>query len=384
VLLRCVPAPTQTGLVLAYARSALAALAGPAAYVAGVGVLGQPVLRLLGARPGHGAPALVAVAPVRRRTLFANALLAVASLVLTLGSLEAGFRHFAVYSDGLGQTRAAQRWFQRYWGPLNHAGYRDREIDPAALAATRRLYVVGDSFAAGHGIEDREARFADRVRRGLGPAWSVVLLARNGWNTTDELLALRSMALPPDVIVLSWYVNDIEAVSPQAAPPRLDLDGEPAGVRAVVQHSDLANFVYWRVRRTRLSGLQSAYWQSVLNAFDDPATWERYATQLRDVAALARAQGALLLVIAFPDLTDVVGTHTIVARVATVFRDEGAEVVDLAERFTGRPPQDLVVSALDAHPNAAVHAEVGELVLRRLAARGLTTSTAALAGTEAR
>jgi len=355
-------------------------------------VLGLPLVhavlcRARLARRGLGAPAArfaAAVAPVRHRTPRANVLLAAASLVLTLGALEAGFRAFAVYSDGLGETRAARRWFERYWGPLNRAGYRDREIDPAALAATHRLYVVGDSFAAGHGIEDREARFADTVRRGLGPAWSVVLLARNGWNTADELLALRAMAPPPDAVLLSWYVNDIEAASPGAAPPRLDLDGEPGWVRGLVERSDLANFVYWRVRRTRLSGWQRAYRQRVLDAFDDPATWERYATQLRDVAALARADGAPLVVIAFPDLTDVAGTRAIVSRVAAVFRGEGAEVVDLAERFAGRAPEDLVVSAQDAHPNAVVHAEVADLVLRRLSARGLAGSAVALGPGEAR
>jgi hypothetical protein len=313
-----------------------------------------------------------------RKTRRANVLLAAVSLVLTLGLLELGFRGFVVASDGFGKTRAAGRWFARYWGPLNRAGYRDREIDPAALATTQRLYVVGDSFAAGHGIEQREARFTDRVRRGLGPAWSVVLLARNGWNTEDELRALRAMAPPPNVIVLSWYVNDIEAAAPRVAPPPLDLEGTPALLRGFVEHSDLANFVYWRLRRARLSGMERDYRKHILDAFDDPATWERYATQLGDVAAFARANGATLVVVAFPDLSDVAGTRGIVARVAAVLRSEGAEVLDLGAQFAGRAPKELIVNSQDAHPNAAVHAEIADLILGRLRALGIAGPAVAL------
>jgi hypothetical protein len=53
-------------------------------------------------------------------------------------------------------------------------------------------------------------------------------------------------------------------------------------------------------------------------------------------------------------------------KVAAELAALGAEVIDLTPVFAGRNPRDLVVNGLDAHPNEAVHKEVGELLAKRL------------------
>jgi hypothetical protein len=294
--------------------------------------------------------------------------LLLASLCVTLLVAECAVRLGYARSDGFVQTRAAQRWFARHWGPVNRFGWRDAEVDLARLAATRRLFVLGDSFAAGHGIERRSDRFADRLADRLGPGWSLVVMADLGWQTGDELEALRRFPLRPTLLVLSHAPNDIEDAAARHG-LRFDygIGRPPPRLAWLVEGSDLANLLYWRWVRFGQREKLERYWSFVREAYARPEVWEDHAASLRALAQLAREAGATLVAVVFPNLPDVAGSRDLTARVAALLRGEGASVLDLGEELAARDPRSLIVGPLDPHPSAGLHAEVAERLAERLA-----------------
>ena len=107
-------------------------------------------------------------------------------------------------------TLAAQRWACKYFPPYNSYGYRDHEPD---FSGKKIVFVVGDSFVKGNGIEYIDDRFSNLLAKKLGSNWTVTILANGGWSPPDYLRALERHDRTPDFIVVSYYINDIEAAA---------------------------------------------------------------------------------------------------------------------------------------------------------------------------
>lgn len=290
------------------------------------------------------------------------------SLLAMLLVLEVAFQHLVVYSDGFGQTLAARSWFEQHWGPANRHGFRDGPIAPQ----DRHLFVVGDSFVAGHGVAERAARFSDRLAAHLAPGWSVVNFARNGWHTGQQLEALRTFPVEPDALVWSHYVNDIEGAAARqgrgAPPARLTA---PRGLAWLVDRSHLANFVYWRVFRITHGALGARRWARQREAYRDREIWGAHQRELDAAVAFARERDLPMVAVVFPMLVDVEGSRVATHRVAGFFRRRGVPVVEVEEVVGGDPPSAWTVNARDAHPNARLHAEVAARLLPHLAEAGI-------------
>ena len=103
----------------------------------------------------------------------------------------------------------SQRWttseFDISYG-TNAEGMRDDEIGPKR---GYRVLLLGDSFAAGYGVE-REQQFADLLERELGV--EVVNAATGGWELEHQYYYVRerARALQPDLILYAMFLgNDI-------------------------------------------------------------------------------------------------------------------------------------------------------------------------------
>lgn len=292
---------------------------------------------------------------------------------IALLTTELWFALFFVESDGFRFTIAARRWFQRHWHPTNSLGFRDVEHSPASLVGQRIALVVGDSFVAGHGVEDAHDRFPDRLGQRLGPAWTVIQIAKPGWHTEDESAALASHPLPPplrpDVVVLAWYVNDIEGASNALGKARPTLVAPPVWpLRRLVETSHLANFVYWRLYRVRFTDMGQSYFDHLVACYADDRIRERHADSLRGLARTARERGGpqvKVIAVLFPMLSDVDRTRDFTAWAARILEDTGADVLDLSPALAGRDPNTLVVSAIDRHPNQRLHDEVAARLWER-------------------
>lgn len=281
--------------------------------------------------------------------------------------LELYFAAIHDQSDGFNLTRSGRQWFERHWKPVNSLGYRDTE--PAAPSPGQKtVMILGDSFAAGHGIERAEDRFPDVAARALGPGWKVYNVSKPGWDTVDEARAMRAFPVKPDVVVLCYYLNDIFHAANEAKYPLAFSVNLPTGfTKELIGVSALADYVYWRLARGgNLSGGAGTFWDTLKGAYADPAVWGIHAKALEDIAAYCRENRIALVAVVFPMLQAPAESAPITGKVATALAGMGADVIDLTPTFQGRPARELVVNALDAHPNAGVHRQVGEMLAGRM------------------
>ncbi len=286
------------------------------------------------------------------------------AILIVLLALDLGMSCFFAQSDGFNITMSSRNWFARHWHPVNSLGYRDAEPRPKA-DGEKLVLVVGDSFAAGHGIDRAEDRFADVLGRELGPGWRVANAAMIGWDTVDEDQALRAYPVPPDVVVLAYFVNDIYRAAGKTgfALPFDVRFPKTAVVRYLVDHSALANFVYWRLARTgKVSEAAGAFWDRLRQAYADPAVWAAHAAELDSITDWCRQRHVRLIVLVIPGLADVAGTASMTARVAGHFRARGVETVDLTPLCAGRDPAGMMVNDVDAHANVGLNAEMAGLL----------------------
>lgn len=92
---------------------------------------------------------------------------------------------------------------------LNSQGYRDYEHSLEKSVGKARILLLGDSMTFGWGIADHEI-YPRRLSELAGDQVEIISLARNGWSTADQLLALRreGLAYKPDIVVIGVVTND--------------------------------------------------------------------------------------------------------------------------------------------------------------------------------
>lgn len=99
---------------------------------------------------------------------------------------------------------------------INSNGYRDYEYNQQKDAKTFRVIIIGDSVAQGYGVPLEET-FGKVLERRLNDPQDhapykveVIVLARSGYSTNQELILLENEAFgySPDLIVWSYTLND--------------------------------------------------------------------------------------------------------------------------------------------------------------------------------
>lgn len=272
-------------------------------------------------------------------------------------------------SHAVGYTLAARLWFERYWGLKNGLGYRDREHTDTPAT---KIFVLGDSFTSGLGVADPADRLSDRLQARLGNERRVYNLGVNGADTRAELARLAAHPFRPALVVLLYYLNDIESAAEEAGHmiPSFHPYGDvPDPVAAVVRRSYLLDFAYWLVPHGDL-----ARFEGTLEAmYRDPAVLARHLADLDRIVAYCRRRDADLVVVAFPHLARPVETAELLRPIVTHLRAADVPVIEVAPLVAGQDPRRFYVNRNDAHPNERLNAlltdAVAGLVEPRLAAR---------------
>ena len=300
--------------------------------------------------------------PSKLRSACVNLTLLGWTFLLLVLVLEGVFYTSFIHSDSFGFTLAARRWKELYWTPINAQGYRD--IDHVDLDGKKPLLVVGDSFAAGYGIEDYTQRFSSVLGQIIGADWEVITIAKSGWSTQDEYDALVASPYSPKALILSYYLNDIESAAHKAGwshPPLVP--SVPRGLNFFVENSYAWNFVYWRLYRfASVADLRENEVSYLLRGYQDEKVWSIHRRELLGFVEWTKARSIPLFVVVFPNLHEVEHSKRYTTQVVDFFRQQGVEVLDLATWLTGRDSSDLIVNSFDGHPSVALHQEVGELL----------------------
>lgn len=299
-----------------------------------------------------------------------NLLVLVALLALLGVGGELYYRFGVDSTDSFGLTRVCQRWFQRHYR-FNNFGVRDNvEYAMARIPGTRRVTFLGDSFTAGHGIADVEQRFANRVRRALGPGVEVQALAANGIDSGEEIQNLAAVVqggYELDTLVLVYVLNDVSDIVPQWGAILQRIYAERGREPFLVRHSYLVNMLYYRLKAARDPDIAN-YYGFVRGAYEGPL-WDYQQQRLRGLHDLCRAKGARLLVVTFP-LLNALGPdypyRDVHERLNAFWSGLGVPHLDLTPAYAGRRARDLTIGRYDAHPNEAAHAIAAEAIVQFL------------------
>ncbi len=299
----------------------------------------EPELRAIGARLG--------------KSRLTGLLVTLTTLVIILIAAETYLRIFYVTTDGYGFTAMDYWWYKNFgWSHLNSLGYRDYEPTPDSPGLTR-VAVVGDSFAMGHGINNIDDTLPQVLERDLGAGYDVNLIAQSGWDSDVELYNLDQYPLRPNVVVLSYYLNDMDYLLRST-------DGNPDANFALPQNDAttwvtrnffLASYVYYNLLQFTSTARTTHFAEDLISAHMDDALWDKQVPRLVEMVAWAQRNNARLIVLVWPQLAEVDASTPATKRVGDFFRSANVTVVDMTNILRGKSTAEITVNRFDAHPS---------------------------------
>jgi hypothetical protein len=306
----------------------------------------------------------------KRPAAIASGLLVSYITVLLLFGMGEAYTRFVYADSGWGFTLAHKNWEARYWH-LNAHGFRDNEWTESDFAGRTTLAVLGDSFASGWGVNNPSDRFADVLADRLGDEYAVVNLAVPGTSTPQQLELLQANLPQPDIVLLQYFLNDIELASASVSRMWVDEFVTAPDSGSVAEQTYLGNFIYWAIyplTRTVNATFEGSYWDWQYETYDTDTIWQIHEQQLNDFMDYIEAIDAELYVVIFPNMEDPVRSVPYVDRVKFVFEGRGYDenVLTLYDEVAAwDSAESPVASPRDAHPSAAFHRYVGELMYER-------------------
>lgn len=304
----------------------------------------EPELRASGARLG--------------KSKLTGVMVTLTTLLIILIGAEAYLRVFYITTDGYNFTPMSYWWYVNYgWANPNSLGFRDHEPMPDAPGLTR-VAIVGDSFVMGQGINNVDDTFPQRLERELGAGYDVNVIAKSGWDSDIEMYQLDIYPLRPNIVVLSYYLNDIDyLMSDPARNPdtRNFMLPQSDTVAWATRSFFTVAYVYYNLLQYTSVARNAAFAYDLIGAHMDQAMWDIQVQRLYEMVAWSRDHNARLIVLVWPQLLEVDASTPATSRVADFFRSQGTQVVDMTDLLRGIPSSAITVNRFDAHPGIEAH-----------------------------
>lgn len=265
-------------------------------------------------------------------------------------------------------TLASRAWFYRNWS-LNADGYRDAPLDPTEKGK-KHVLVLGDSFVAGHGVKNAQDRFSDRLGALLPTSYRVHNLGVGGSDVVDAYERLRTYPIKPDLLVFSYYPNDIEE------------DGQRGGLhlqharsyedvgfpfRYFIRRSYVLNNLYWRFPHpTELTD----YKGYVRQCYGYVRVMMLHKQHLDQIVDYADSLQIPMATVVFPFLEDAAHSAFATVPVLNHFADRDVPSLDVRRWLIGKDPRDYIVNSNDPHPNEFLHGMVADSLYRLFQQQG--------------
>jgi prepilin-type processing-associated H-X9-DG protein len=234
----------------------------------------------------------------------------------------------------------------------NAQGFRGPAISQQAAPGVARIAFVGDSITMGWGVREEEM-FSHRVIAALQKSGRKVDGFSQGvgnLNTSQELALFKTYgaAFKPDIIVLSYFINDAEPMPKYGNPSWFD-----------------ENSAAWVVLNYRLDTLSRSfgeapdwkkYYRDLYN--DNAPGWQATQRALVGFASLARELGAELVVFNIPEIRELkpYPFGDITDKVLGIVKKQGVQGIDLLPTVQALDPPSLWVTVPDPHPNGRANA----------------------------
>lgn len=297
-------------------------------------------------------------------------------IVLLLGGAEVYFRY--VYADSrMDFALTGRNWKERYV-QYNSYGFRDREWTVDELeAAENVVFVVGDSFTEGWGINDPADRYPDLLAEKLGDDYAVVNLGFSGQATSHQLNSLETFPFQsPDVVIWQYFINDIDVAAKSNG---MEWDYEVPPRPAIADESYFASYLYWGLNRDRLFyNIEDGRteWEYMYAAYDNGYIWDVHRAEINQMIDKIESMGARLIMLMYPNMLDPVGSVGYVDRVAQAVEARGhTDILKLYDEAAAWTVEDRIVSRNDSHASVAFNRYVADALYAQFFADDASTET---------
>lgn len=284
-------------------------------------------------------------------------------------------------SQGNNEAYISKIWFKRYW-ETNKYGFRDKDymLDELKYKKKDLIVFLGDSYIAGHGINDPKDRTADILETALKTDYYLINTGINGIGTLKEFSILKGFPLRPKVIILSHVSNDIEEILPQ----------EESYAAAYQQtESNLSIFLFSNSRNSILGDLLYHYIKQLVFASRQQVTntnspetknafheWYKVDTifnqHLKNIKRISDysidSLHAKFILVTYPegggkeiDSTDIYINRKIINSLAHRNNFYTLNVTPIFRRFK---PNDRIVNFLDGHPSKKINQLVADTLIQ--------------------
>lgn len=276
-------------------------------------------------------------------------------------------------TDTFALCQSSKRWYARHVRN-NNMGFRDRKrFTFAKESAERRIVLLGDSFAFGHGIKDPADRFGDileaRSAETSNGRWELYNLSQPGLPTSLMLQRLQQLAekkLEFDVLLLAYNLNDLEDLDEASRyiVGTIILD-QPSNW--VLRECYLPSFLYYRVRQFSRPEVRG-YFDWLTDAYAGEA-WEQQRELLDQIQDWCHRRDVELLVVVWPfmHLLDAEYPFLEVHQQLTQYwQSRKVPVLDLLSELSPHAADGLVVNRYDGHPNERANALAADAIWEHL------------------
>ncbi|MEZ4901587.1 MAG: GDSL-type esterase/lipase family protein [Spirosomataceae bacterium] len=285
-------------------------------------------------------------------------------VVWLLGMLEVIFMFISQSHEG-DLSKASQIWFAKYWQPITSEGYRD--FPKTNTENKKKVLVLGDSFAAGHGLENTEDRFSDQLEQKLGAdKFAVYNLGVSGSDTRDEFQRLQKFPVKPDVLVLEYFPNDIEKAARDAKLTLAEFkpydDIKLPGVGSLVMRFYLPNFIYWQFPHIPPASITDF----VQKSYTDTTILNPHLRDLQQIVDYAKQHNAQMYVVMVPFLQNIEKSNGYTQPIEDFFVRQKIPVVRLSDFLENIPAKERIVGKNDGHASAKVNTLIAEKLYEKM------------------
>lgn len=283
-----------------------------------------------------------------------NAVLTIYLSFILLFSIESYLRFWVDRTDSFAMTKLSMRWLDRHYHKNNFGARDNLDYKLKPQNGKGRITFVGDSFTAGHGIQNVDERFSNLLRAKLSET-EIHIMAANGLESIDELRLLENLVAQGyelDVVCLGYCLNDISYLVPQTETLYSKVDEFNKELGWLAKESYLWNEIQFRLF-ARNNPEIGDYYNYVLNAYQEKPLKQQKQVLSR-IADIIRANGGELVVMTFPFLqrSDTPNNDYMARTQLDYFwKSIGIKHLDLSEALAVEEADKLRVNRYDAHPN---------------------------------
>ncbi len=310
---------------------------------------------------------------VRRWTFrIATPILAVVVLFVML---EIAFRiadvpsvHGPILRESYENTAAADNY-------RNTLGLRERWEDVPGDENSIRIAFLGDSVTYGAGVEQEQGfvhLIEGLLNNGKPLCYVTINLGEPGTDPADQVQVYQRVrhAVRPDVLVHMLYCNDLGRDLYEDLKFIHDLQFRKSWPAQV---SHVWRYFERRVRYEMVFQHTVDYFRGGDSPFKRDQAWQRLTGAVREVQAMAQADGARYVMVMWPWLArlDDYPLQDVHRRMQNVAEQLDAPFFDLLDTFRGRNARRMRLSIIDEHPSPMAHRLGAQAIAEYLRSSGI-------------